>query len=192
MITRNDGIARFDVDLSQIRDVPILTSVLHEALRHYANGTGTRIVVEDTMLDSRYLLKKDSFVFMPNQSYHFNASVWGPTVGDFDARRFMNNRAPSNSFRAFGRGANLCPGRFFAMNTIVAMSAMLALQYDIKPAAETWMHPGVDDSNMTLLVHPPKGKYWLMLRPGKDGLMENGLLGFPDCAQKPFNVCGEV
>ena len=164
-ITKNDGVVIYDIDLSQIRDVPILRSVLHEALRHYANGTGTRIVVEDTMLDNRYLLKKDTFVFMPNQSYHFDASAWGPTVDDFDARRFMNNRTPSGSFRAFGGGANLCPGRFFAMNTILAMSAMLALQYDMKPVAETWIHPGVDDSNMTLLVHPPKGKTLVNVMP---------------------------
>ena len=55
-ITKNDGVVIYDIDLSQIRDVPILRSVLHEALRHYANGRGTRIVVEDTMLDNRYLL----------------------------------------------------------------------------------------------------------------------------------------
>lgn len=77
----------------------------------------------------------------------------------------MKNRAPTGSFRAFGGGANLCPGRFFAMNTMLAVSAMLALQYDIKPVAETWIHLGMDDSNIMLLVHPPKGKILVNVMP---------------------------
>ena len=160
-----NGSVAYDIDISQIRDVPILKSVLSEAMRHYASGTGTRIVVEDTMLDNRYLLKKDSFVFLPNRSYHFSSSAWGSTVEGFDARRFMKSKTPRGSFRAFGGGANLCPGRFFAMSEILAMAAMLALRYDIKPVAGTWVHPGVDDSNMTLIVHPPKEKVLVEVVP---------------------------
>lgn len=169
-INENNGIVTYNIDISQIRNVPILRSVFSEALRHYANGTGTRIVVEDTMLDSRYLLKKDSFVFMPNRSYHFNASVWGSTVDEFDARRFVKSRAPNGSFRAFGGGVNLCPGRFFATTEILAMSAMLALRYDIKAVAGTWVHPGVDDSNVTQIVQPPKGKTLVEVTPRKGWL----------------------
>ena len=161
----NNGTTTYEIDIQRIRDIPILRSILHEALRHYASGTGTRIVVEDTILDNRYLLKKDSFVFLPNRSYHFNGSVWGLTVNEFNAWRFAESKTPSGSFRAFGGGANLCPGRFFAMNTILAMSAMLALRYDINPVAGTWIHPGVDDSNMTLIVQPPKKKTFVEIVP---------------------------
>ncbi|KAL8929676.1 MAG: hypothetical protein Q9172_000355 [Xanthocarpia lactea] len=157
-IETNNGVVTYHFDFGRIRDVPILRSVMHEALRHYANGTGTRIVMEDTLLNGRYLLKKDSFIFMPNRSYHFDASVWGPTVDAFDARRFIKFKPPSASFRAFGGGVNTCPGRFFAMNEILAISALLALRVDIKPAAGAWIHPGIDDSNMTLAVQPPKLK----------------------------------
>ena len=122
-------------------------------------------MVEDTMLDDRYLLKKDSFVFLSNRCYHSNPAVWGPTVDDFDARRFISFKPPSGSFRPFGGGANLCPGRFFAMNGILAMSAMLALRYDLKAVPAAWVHPGVDDSNMTLLVQPSKAKTLVTVAP---------------------------
>ncbi|KAL8638586.1 MAG: hypothetical protein Q9228_004276 [Teloschistes exilis] len=160
-----NGVVTHQFDFGRIRDVPILRSVMHEALRHYANGTGTRILMEDTLLNGRYLLKKNSFVFMPNRSYHFDASVWGPTVDAFDAQRFVNFKPPSASFRAFGGGVNTCPGRFFAMNEILAISALLVLRVDIKPVVEAWAHPGIDDSNMTLAVQPPKLKTLVNFSP---------------------------
>ncbi|KAL9027157.1 MAG: hypothetical protein Q9196_004284 [Gyalolechia fulgens] len=153
-----NGAPTYYLDTNRIRDLPIMRSVVYEALRHYANGTGTRIVTEDIMLNNRYLLKKGAFVFMPNRSYHFNPAVWGPDVDDFDARRFMRTSFPSTAFRAFGGGVNQCPGRFFAMNTILVLSAVLALRFDVESVAGTWTHPGVDDRNMTLTVQPPKAK----------------------------------
>lgn len=147
------------INVSKIREVALLDSILHESLRHYGSGTGSRIVLEDTMLDEKYLLKKSSFVFMPNHSYHFDRSSWGPTVNDFDAHRFMNAKShPSGTFRGFGGGVNLCPGRFFAMSEILSMCAMFALRYDITPISGDWVHPGTDSSNMSLIVHPPKQK----------------------------------
>lgn len=155
-VEKNNGTVLRTIDIENIRNVPIPSSVLQEYLRHYASGTGSRIVVEDTMLDDRYLLKKNAFVFMPNQSYHFDASAWGPTVRDFDARRFNKVKAHhAGVFRGFG-GASLCPGRFLAANQILSMCAMFAPRYDITPVSGEWAHPGTDDSNMTLIVHPPK------------------------------------
>ncbi len=124
----NHDAITYDIDISQIKVVPILRTVLFETLRHYASGTGTRVVVEDTILDGHYFLKKGSFVFMPNRIYHFNASVRGPSVDEFDGQQFIKAKASSGSFRAFGGGVNLCPGRFFITNQIMAVSSMLALR----------------------------------------------------------------
>jgi cytochrome P450 len=162
-----DGSWKHEIDISKIRDVPILKSVLYEALRHYGSGTGARIVVEDTMLDDRYMLKKGAFIFMPNRLYHFNREAWGDDVDAFDAHRFTGKRQHHpGAFRGFGGGANLCPGRFFAMNEILACCAMLVLRFDVRPsrtggAGERWTHPGVDGSNMSLIVNPPKGQVYV-------------------------------
>lgn len=153
----HNGVITRIIDVNKIREVALLNSILHESLRHYASGTGSRIVLEDTMLDGKYLLKKSAFIFMPNYPYHFDRSSWGATVDDFDSRRFMNTKShPGGAFRGFGGGANLCPGRFFAMSEILSMCAMFALRYDITPVSGRWDHPGTDDSNMSLIVHPPQ------------------------------------
>jgi hypothetical protein len=167
--TVKDGGLTHEINISHIRDIPILKSVLHEALRNYAGGTGTRIVLEDTMLDDKYLLKKGSFIFMPNRAYHFDEESWGSDVHEFNAHRFMKPK-PSlpGAFRGFGGGVNLCPGRFFAMNEILAMCAMLVLRYDIKPISGTWRHPDVDRSNLSLLVNPPKERVLVEILPREE------------------------
>ncbi|TGO47955.1 hypothetical protein BCON_0257g00170 [Botryotinia convoluta] len=104
-----DGRFSREMDISKIRDVPIIKSILHESLRHYADGTGTRIVLQDTMLDEKYLLKKDSFIFMPNRAYHFDESSWGSDVCGFD----------------------------------------------VEPVGGTWVYPGADSSNLSLIINPP-------------------------------------
>lgn len=160
-----NGTMNRKINISQIRDIPIMKSVLHEALRHYGCGTGTRIVLEDTLLDNQYLLKKDSFVFMPNRSYHFSEEAWGPNVNEFQADRFIKSSGRPGAFRGFGGGINLCPGRFYAMNEILALCSMLALRYDFKPVGGKWTHPGVDESNLSLIVSPPKDKVLLQVIP---------------------------
>ena len=156
-IKTQNGVVTHTLDISKIRDIAILHSTLHESLRHYGSGTGSRIVTEDIMLDEKYLLKKNSFVFMPNKSYHFDQASWGPTVNGFNARRFIDVKSvPGGAFRGFGGGATLCPGRFFAMNEILTMCAMFALKYEITPTSGSWEHLDSDDSNMSLLVHPPR------------------------------------
>jgi hypothetical protein len=163
-----NGSWKHEMDISKIREVPILKSVLYEALRHYGSGTGTRIVVEDTLLDNRYMLKKGAFIFMPNRLYHFNKADWGDDVDTFDAHRFSTSKHHHNpgAFRGFGGGANLCPGRFFAMNQIFACCALMVLRFDVQPpfsgeADRKWTHPGTDGSNMSLLVNPPKEKVYV-------------------------------
>ena len=44
------------------------------------------------------------------------------------------------------------------MNEILSMCAMFALRYEIQPVEKGWVHPGTDNSNMSLIVHPPKRK----------------------------------
>lgn len=151
----NNGLTSYKIDVTEIREVSILKSVIHEALRYYASGTSLRVVVEDTMLH-QYFLRKGALVFIPHRVFHFDAATWGPSVNEFDAHRFMKKTSRIGLLKGFGGGVNMCPGRFFAQNEILAMCAMISLRYDIKPAGGVWLHPGIDQSNMSLIVSPPK------------------------------------
>lgn len=154
-----DGRTKF-INISKLRDAPIIFSVLQEALRHRATGTGPRLVMEDISVgDEGYLLKRGSLVIIANKALHFDKEEWGDDVAAFRADRFCK-KTPSRAFRGFGGGVNLCPGRGFAMVEVGALIAMLAMRYDIEPvvAGQGWREPGQKMTNMSLQIAPPGAK----------------------------------
>ena len=133
---------------------PLLQSVMQEALRHQSFGAPFRMVMQDVMLEGRYLLKAGSMVMMPSEAIHFDASIW-KDLHAFDVQR---RKPRADAFRAFGGGANLCPGRALAAFEIICMATLLALKYDVTTLNEggEWVAPEPDRANMTANVTPPK------------------------------------
>jgi len=146
------------IDLRRLKDAPILFSALQEALRLRATGIGPRSVMADMSIgEEQYLLKKDSVIIIANKALHMDVETWGEAAGTFQADRF-NGKTPAQSFRGFGGGVNLCPGRGFAMAEVAGFVAMLAMRYDLEPAGGKWDEPGQDLNNMSLQIAPPRKK----------------------------------
>ncbi|KAG8412480.1 hypothetical protein J3459_015944 [Metarhizium acridum] len=119
---------------------PTLHSTLHEVFRYYGIGTVLlRQVVQSHKLNNTYLLRKGSFVLMPNITQHYSPKVWGSDANHFNPRRFcfIKRRNPAG-MRVFGGGAILCPGRHFAENVILAFAAQMLLRFDVQPANGVW------------------------------------------------------
>ena len=117
------------MDTVKVRDeCPLLLSVFQEGLRYFSHGATARLVLEDTMLDRQYLLKKDALVLMPTSVIHTDQAVWGPP--GFNPRRFLKaeggaKRSSAASYRPFGDGNVLRPGRHFAAAEVLTLTAML-------------------------------------------------------------------
>jgi cytochrome P450 len=118
--------------------------------------------MEDTLLDRKWLLKKDSMVQMPSRALHIDASIWGSDVHDFNPRRFLKKHEVANSkrpnptaFRTFGGGTTLCSGRHFATNEILAFVCMFVVRFDMKPVAGRWTLPETDNTNVAAVVMEP-------------------------------------
>ncbi|KAL9079319.1 MAG: hypothetical protein Q9157_001795 [Trypethelium eluteriae] len=159
----NDDALSGNFDLSKINDMPTLGSVLKEALRFHASGQAARMVMDDHMLDDKWMLKRDSYVFIPNRAPHFDRDAWGPNAENFDPYRFERRSAERihpAAFRGFGGGVNLCPGRVFATKLIVAVIAGLVIRYDMKSISDkgSWEHPGHDERSMAIVIARPKKK----------------------------------
>lgn len=160
------------LNVNKIKGTTVLTSILHESLHHRTSGAGVRMVVEDVLLDNRYLLKKDSFLILPNHKLHFDESVWGGKAKEFDCQRFVqvpntNSKKAtpphSGAFRGFEGGVNLCLGQKFATTEIIMMIAMFVLKFDMRlvspsssPISAQWADPQQDMSNMSLVIAPPR------------------------------------
>ena len=159
------------LDIKSLKErCPLLTSTFQETLRYGSIGTSVREVMEDTILDGQWLLKKGAMVQMPSRIIHKDSSLWGPDVEEFNPRRFMKDpeapRSGSSStarkrpspacFRAFGGGTTLCPGRHFATNEILALTAMFVLRFEMAPSAGgAWSMPTMDNSNMAVIIVQP-------------------------------------
>ncbi|KAI0178750.1 cytochrome P450 [Hypoxylon sp. FL1284] len=144
-----DGVCT--VDLARIRTAcPFLVSTWQEILRFRGISTAARIIQEDTLVDSQYLLKKGGVVLMPNTVIHSDQSLWSPTTGQLNHKRFLkarkdgNTQHPAAAFRGFGGGHVLCPGRHFASTEVLALLALLILRFDVSPVGEKWVEPKKD------------------------------------------------
>ena len=164
---------RIRLDPRKIKeDCPLLVSIFQEVLRFYSRGATARLVLEDTMLNEEYLLKKDAVVIMPTSVIHTDTSAWGSTA--FSPRRFLKTKGgskrntPAASYRPFGGGYAKCPGRHFAAVEIVALTAMLVHQYEIKPVSGKWRVPTAVQPSLAVNVFPPKEdvRVWMVAREG--------------------------
>ena len=169
MTTSKDGRGLIrSVDIKSLKqNCPLLTSTFQETFRYCSIGTSVRQVMEDTVPDGQWLLKKDSMIQMPSRIIHKDSSLWGTDVDDFNPQRFMKDswgqttdrgakkQPNAAAFCAFGGGTTLCPGRHFATNEVLAVTAMFVLRYDMVPAASTWSMPSTDNSNMAEFMMEP-------------------------------------
>ncbi|KAI5922159.1 cytochrome P450 [Camillea tinctor] len=145
--TDPDGVCT--IDLAQVRTAcPILVSTWQEVLRFHGISIAARIIQEDTLVDNKYFLKKGGVVLMPNAVIHSDQSLWGPTAGEFNHKRFLkakkdgSTRHPAAAFRGFGGGHVLCPGRHFASTEILSLLALLLVRFDVRPVGGKWVEPG--------------------------------------------------
>lgn len=177
------------LDITGIKqNCPILTSTFQEVLRQRTLGMQVRQVMQDTMLDDTYLLKKDAMVLMPSLVVHTDPTVWGPDVSAFNHKRFTKESTKASkpggstkkpnpkAFRAFGGGTTLCPGRHFATTEILATVVMMIMRYDLIPVAGgTWVAPKTENTNIAAVVMEPDTdiEVTVVPRPGfEDGEWE--------------------
>ncbi|TGO89409.1 hypothetical protein BPOR_0111g00190 [Botrytis porri] len=155
-----DGSSTRSLDITNVKKkCHLLLSTFQETLRHRSAGTSVRIVMEDTLLDDKWLLKKNSIIQMPGRVIHMDSKIWGPDVADFNPRRFLkgkNIKRPNPAaLRTFGGGTTLCPGRHFATNEILAIVSMFVMRFDMRPVEEHWRLPKSDNTNVTTVILEP-------------------------------------
>lgn len=158
------GVPLRSLDIGRVKvDCPLLTSTFQEVLRYRSVSTSVRQVMEDTILDGQYLLKKDAILQMPSLVIHRDANIWGTDVKEFSHRRFMDEhtgptgskKIPTAAFRGFGGGKTLCPGRHFATTEILAVVAMFVMRYEITPESGSWSPPTHTKTSIAAAVMEP-------------------------------------
>lgn len=162
LIIATDGTYR--INLTAIREqCPLLLSTFQEILRTRTNSAPTRLVLKDTLLADKYLLKAGNTVSIVSELVARRPEVWGETSEVFNERRFMNSGEKKESrrvggFLTFGLSPTVCPGRHFASSEILLLVAMVILRYDVSPVGGVWKEPKIAAS-MVSIMGPIKGKF---------------------------------
>ena len=163
-----EGHKMLHVNMAQVvKECPLLKSLVEEVLRVRSANASGRMVMRDTVLNNRYLLRANSTVLIPSAAVHNDASVWGTTVKQFDPYRFVKNGdsqmllQPAYAYRAFGGGAALCPGRFLAFMEILSVLTIIVLRFDVTPVdsmgrATQWREPKSRSHILTSVLSPAK------------------------------------
>ncbi|KAL8775481.1 MAG: hypothetical protein Q9203_003801 [Teloschistes exilis] len=172
-VSIEEGHHKRTLDITGIKqNCPTLTSTYQEVLRQRTLAAEIRQVMQDTMLDNTYLLKKGGTIIMPSAVVHTDPAVWGPDALDFNHKRFAVKAGSSSTlsltpqqkgvkrpnpkaFRVFGGGTTLCPGRHFATTEILAMVLMFIMRYDLTPVEGRWVAPLTGKTNNAAMLMEP-------------------------------------
>ena len=151
-----------------MKDCPLLTSAWQETLRSIAATVTARTVVEDTMLDGQYFLKKGSYIQLAAGPMHSSPAIWGPDAKDFNPSRFLplaisslpkaEQKQRKTAFAPFGGGAILCPGRYFASTEIMGIVATMVLGFEVVGKDNGQLKlPKIKKQAMAVQVRHPDG-----------------------------------
>ena len=167
MLSTQGNRKKHSISVVKLReDCPLLLSTYRETLRLKTNNVYTRWVQEDTFLDDKYLLKQGSIVQVPGASMHADPALWGADVAEFQPRRFIKGEGNHHqhrpgSFRSFGGGTSLCPGRHFALAEILSTAAMFVMRYDMEPqgGGGRWEEPKMEGNDVVCSIMPPTSRF---------------------------------
>ncbi|KAL8949024.1 MAG: hypothetical protein Q9222_004833 [Ikaeria aurantiellina] len=133
------------VDVSLLVDekaCPVLNAAFNETLRYTSAATSGRTVTSDTRIGNK-IFYPGTKVLLPYRPGHFDDTVYGHNVHDFDPQRFLRTKdlIKDPSYRPFGGGAQYCSGRFLARREVVGFIAYVLYRYDIGRPEESIRQP---------------------------------------------------
>lgn len=149
---------------------PLLAAVLKEVLRLLSTNASGRVLLKDTLLDGKYLLKKDAVLLVPSAEVHNDPTIWGADWAEFNPYRWLKEdtqKVPLSAYRAFGGGSWPCPGRAFSLNEIAASLVMVILQYDLVPVNDGQWKQVQTSFHINTSVLTPKEDIEVQVRPRK-------------------------
>ncbi|OJJ32645.1 hypothetical protein ASPWEDRAFT_29803 [Aspergillus wentii DTO 134E9] len=123
-----------NVDEEYLADkCPKLDSLWSEVLRMTLGSALVRDIVSPTIVAGK-TLHEGNKLMVPYRHLHVNTDVWGPTPTVIQPERFLHDKTlKSNaSYRPWGGGNTLCPGRFFSRRYVFMFIALLLSRYDVR------------------------------------------------------------
>ena len=116
----------------------ILESCINETIRRVLNAMSIRQAVTNTTIEcidtTKVGLRKGDMLIYPAFLKHFDPNLFGPNPYEYQYDRFVKkaNQPKAPSVMLFGCGIHMCPGRFWAINEIKMLVALIIRHMDIE------------------------------------------------------------
>jgi cytochrome P450 len=116
-----------------LKECPLLKSVYLEALRLSKTDHSYRTVDRNIEVNG-VLLRQGTNAILSVSELHRDESVFGSKASEFNPTRFLEQPklASSRSFKPYGGGTTLCPGRDFALRQTMYFMALWLHKYDAR------------------------------------------------------------
>jgi len=136
---------------------PQLGAIWDEAMRLGSLGLSVRHVANEVIIGNK-VLRKGNRVMMPFRQLHFDEKVFGAGVEEFQSQRFLKTPSleKSPSFRPFGGGITMCPGRFVAKQTVLAFIATIVNRFEIEIDPPNQSFPTAEEGIPVVGLMDPK------------------------------------
>jgi len=117
---------------------PHLEAIFLEVLRLRDSPGTARTVISDTVIGTKKL-RAGAKLLIPYRQLHLDPTVFGAAAASFDPDRFQRDKAlaRSPSYRPFGGGLTLCPGRFLARAEVLMFVAVVLWRFEIAVVSES-------------------------------------------------------
>ena len=116
----------------------ILESCVNESIRRILNVTSSRQAMTNTTIEcldkSKIGLRKGDTLMYPAFLKHFDPDLFGANPYEYQYDRFVKrpNQPKAPSIMVFGCGTHMCPGRYWAINEIKILVALIVQHMDFE------------------------------------------------------------
>ncbi|NXU71866.1 CP7A1 monooxygenase, partial [Oreotrochilus melanogaster] len=153
----------------QLDNMPVLDSIIKEAMRLSSASMTFRVAKEDFTLhleNEFYNIRKDDIVALYPQLLHFDPEIYADPL-TFKYNRFLNEDGGEKTdfyrngrklkyyYMPFGTGIAKCPGRLFAVHEIKQFLALIFTYFEIELVDNNVQCPSLDQSRAGLGILQP-------------------------------------
>ncbi|XP_053107014.1 cytochrome P450 7A1 isoform X2 [Hemicordylus capensis] len=153
----------------QLDDMPVLDSIIKEAIRLSSASMTVRVAKEDFILQLRsgsYNIRKDDIIALYPQLLHFDPEIYSDPL-TFKYDRFLDKNGEKRTvfyrnglklkyyYMPFGTGLAKCPGRLFAVHEIKQFLTLLLSYFEVELVDRNVKCPSLDQARTGLGILQP-------------------------------------
>ncbi|KAL4624699.1 cholesterol 7-alpha-monooxygenase-like, partial [Arapaima gigas] len=161
---------RLTLTREQLDNMPVLDSIIKEAMRLSSASLNVRVAKEDFLLhlDNKesYRIRKDDVIALYPQMLHFDPEIYEDPL-TYKYNRYLDENGQEKMcfyregrklryyYMPFGSGVTKCPGRFFAVHELKQFLALLLSYFDMELLDPDVKVPALDQSRAGLGILQP-------------------------------------